>query len=71
MGSVETRAVREGVFGVPTFEADGRLFWGDDALPMLAAALRGDPFFESQAWHAACAAREGVQRVQRVQPPHG
>lgn len=65
------RAVREGVFGVPTFEADGRLFWGDDALPMLAAALRGDPFFESQAWHAACAAREGVQRVQRVQPPHG
>lgn len=57
------RATQAGVFGVPTFEVDGRLFWGDDALPMLAAALRGDPFFDSAAWHAAGAPREGVQRL--------
>jgi hypothetical protein len=48
---------------VPTFEVDGRLYWGDDALPMLAAALRGDPFFDSAEWQAASAPREGVQRV--------
>jgi 2-hydroxychromene-2-carboxylate isomerase len=57
------RAAQEGVFGVPTFEVDGRHFWGDDALPMLAAALRGDTFFDSAAWQAAGAPREGVQRV--------
>lgn len=58
-----TRAAQAGVFGVPTFETDGRLFWGDDALPMLAAALRGDAFFQSVAWQAAGAPREGVQRA--------
>jgi 2-hydroxychromene-2-carboxylate isomerase len=57
------RATQAGVFGVPTFEVDGRLFWGDDALPMLAAALRNDPFFESPGWEAASASREGVQRA--------
>lgn len=29
-----------GVFGVPTFEVDGELFWGADSLPFLAAYLR-------------------------------
>lgn len=58
------RAADAGVFGVPTFEADGRLFWGDDALPMLAGALRGDPFFEGPAWQAAGEPRPGVQRAQ-------
>jgi 2-hydroxychromene-2-carboxylate isomerase len=28
-------AVARGLFGVPTFEANGRLYWGLDALPML------------------------------------
>lgn len=65
------RAGQAGVFGVPTFEAQGRLFWGDDALPMLAAALRGDPFFGSAAWQAAGAPREGVQRhgLPAIPPP--
>ena len=48
-----TRRSREGVFGVPTLEVDGRLFWGFDALTMLAAYLRGDPWFDG----AALAAR--------------
>jgi 2-hydroxychromene-2-carboxylate isomerase len=32
-------AVARGLFGVPTFEANGQLFWGLDALPMLREAL--------------------------------
>ncbi len=47
-------AVARGVFGVPTIEADGRLYWGFDALPMLAEALRGDgPALDAAAWDAA------------------
>lgn len=34
-----------GVFGVPTFEVDGQLFWGLDSLPMLRAYLDGDAWF--------------------------
>ena len=29
-------ALEAGVFGVPTFEVDGQLFWGHDRLPHLA-----------------------------------
>ncbi len=35
-------AIAAGVFGVPTFVADGNLFWGSDSLGMLLAYL-GDP----------------------------
>lgn len=34
-------ADRRGAFGVPTFFLDGRMFWGNDRLPLLEAALRG------------------------------
>lgn len=33
-------AIALGVFGVPTFVVDGKLFWGLDALPMLREHLR-------------------------------
>lgn len=56
-------ALARGVFGVPTVEVDGRLFWGLDALPMLAAYLRGDPWFDGAAWDEAGAPRPGVQRA--------
>lgn len=56
------RAVATGVFGVPTVEVDGRLFWGVDALPMLAACLRGDPWFDGPAWDAAGQPRPGIVR---------
>ena len=36
-----TAALEAGVFGVPTFELDGELFWGHDRLPHLAAVLDG------------------------------
>lgn len=55
-------ALAAGVFGVPSFEFDGRLFWGQDALPMLAAALDGDPWFSSGAWDAALHLPVGISR---------
>jgi 2-hydroxychromene-2-carboxylate isomerase len=36
-------AVKHGVFGVPTFRLDdGRLFWGQDSMTMLADAMRAE-----------------------------
>jgi 2-hydroxychromene-2-carboxylate isomerase len=55
-------AIERGVFGVPTFELDGRLFWGLDALPLLRAALLGDAWFDGPAWDAAGTAPPGVRR---------
>ena len=43
-------ALAAGVFGVPTFEVDGQLFWGHDRLPHLADWLsQGPGDFERQA----------------------
>ena len=55
-------ALELGIFGVPTVEVDGRLFWGLDALPMLSAYLHGDPWFDGPAWQQAGAPRPGVVR---------
>ena len=55
-------AIARGVFGVPTFELDGHVLWGQDALPMLAAALRGDPWIGGEQWSAAAAVPMGVSR---------
>lgn len=56
-------ALAAGVFGVPTFGVDGRLFWGLDALDMLAPCVRGDPWFAPGGpWDAAGAPRAGIQR---------
>lgn len=45
-------ALQKGVFGVPSFEVDGKLFWGMDALPMLRAYCAGDAWFDGPAWDA-------------------
>ncbi len=37
--AVLARALGDGVFGVPSFLLDDRLFWGNDRLPLLEAAL--------------------------------
>ena len=55
-------AIERGVFGVPTIELGGRRFWGLDALPMVRAALCGDPWFDGPAWDAAAVAPPGVTR---------
>jgi 2-hydroxychromene-2-carboxylate isomerase len=55
-------AITRGLFGVPSFELDGRVYWGVDALPMLRAALQGDAWFDSGAWEAAAAKRPRITR---------
>lgn len=52
-------AAARGVFGVPAFEVDGRLFWGLDGLPMLRAYLQGDPWFDAH-WEAAASVPQGL-----------
>jgi hypothetical protein len=49
------QAIAAGLFGVPTFAVDGKLFWGFDALPVLRAYLQGDPWFDA-GWDAAIGA---------------
>jgi 2-hydroxychromene-2-carboxylate isomerase len=59
-----TAAIARGLFGVPTIGVEGRLFWGFDALEMVAAALGGDPWFaEGGVWHREGAPRAGVVRA--------
>lgn len=54
-------AIARGLFGVPAYEVDGKLFWGLDALPMLRACLEGDPWFAGQ-WDAAAQRPVGSSR---------
>nr|WP_316641135.1 2-hydroxychromene-2-carboxylate isomerase [uncultured Roseateles sp.] len=55
-------ALARGVFGVPTLEVDGRLFWGLDSLDMVTAYLRGDAWFQGDDWDEAARPRGGVVR---------
>jgi 2-hydroxychromene-2-carboxylate isomerase len=43
-------AIEDGVFGVPTFKVDGKLFFGLDSLSMLSAYLKGDSWHSTSAW---------------------
>jgi hypothetical protein len=55
---------RSRIFGVPTVQVEQRLFWGLDALEMVAASLRGDPWFDAGGgWDQAAAPRPGLQRA--------
>ena len=55
-------AVAQGIFGVPTLVCRGRHFFGQDALPMLRAALDGDAWFDGPAWDDAGSQPPGLQR---------
>ena len=55
-------AIAQGVFGVPTFAVDGRLFWGLDALPMLRGYLAGSAWFDGPDWDSVSAVSSGVVR---------
>jgi 2-hydroxychromene-2-carboxylate isomerase len=59
------QAMAQGVFGVPSFMVDGKLFWGLDALPMLRAYLLGEPWFAGDAWNSVGSVRVGVARRTR------
>lgn len=39
-------AIARGVYGVPTFDVGGALFWGDDALPMMLDFLDNPGLFD-------------------------
>lgn len=60
-------AIARSVFGVPTLEVHGpdtavpRMFWGFDALDMVADCLHGAERFD-QRWGAAAAVAAGIQR---------
>lgn len=59
-------AIEKGVFGVPSFCIDDKLFWGQDALPMLRAYLAGDPWFVEGAWTQAQRVLVGQTRNKTV-----
>jgi 2-hydroxychromene-2-carboxylate isomerase len=55
-------AISAGVFGVPAFEVEGKIFWGLDALPMLRDYLAGDEWFASGDWEIASQVSVGISR---------
>jgi 2-hydroxychromene-2-carboxylate isomerase len=55
-------AIGLGVFGVPSFRVDDKVFWGQDALPMLRAYVQGDPWFDGPDWQAPSQCGVGVRR---------
>jgi 2-hydroxychromene-2-carboxylate isomerase len=56
-------ATAAGVFGVPSFVVDGRMFWGFDALPMLRDHLQGGSWFASDAWAQAPRRPSALDRI--------
>lgn len=55
-------AIARGVFGVPTFAVDDKLFWGLDALPMLRDYLADDAWFAQGHWEGVSTVGTGVVR---------
>lgn len=56
------QAIEAGLFGVPSFVVDDKVFWGQDALPMLRAYLMGDDWFAGPDWQAVQATTVGIRR---------
>ena len=56
-------AIAAGVFGVPSFVVDDKVFWGRDALPMLRAYLQGDAWFDGPDWQAPDRCSVGIKRT--------
>jgi 2-hydroxychromene-2-carboxylate isomerase len=54
-------AIARGLFGVPSYAVDDKLFWGFDALVMLRGYLEADPWFAQGDWESA-AQRPAAQR---------
>jgi 2-hydroxychromene-2-carboxylate isomerase len=55
-------AIARGLFGVPTYAVDDKLFWGFDALSMLRAFMEGDAWFGGD-WSAAAGVARGQGRT--------
>ncbi len=54
-------ALARGLFGVPTFAVDDKLFWGFDALTMLRDCFDATPWF-AEHWDSAAAIPKGQTR---------
>jgi 2-hydroxychromene-2-carboxylate isomerase len=55
-------AIDQGVFGVPSFVVNDKLFWGQDALPMLRDYLSGSEWFQGTVWNDCSVLPESLQR---------
>ena len=55
-------AIAQGVFGVPTFLVDDKVFWGLDALPMMRQYLDNDPWFTAERWQSVEKTSLGISR---------
>lgn len=55
-------ALALGLFGVPSMVVNGRVFWGQDALPILRSCLDGNTWFD-ESWDAVAQRPEGVRRT--------
>ena len=56
------QAIEQGLFGVPSLVVDDKVFWGQDALPMVSAYLQGDGWFDGPDWQAPGSIAVGVRR---------
>jgi hypothetical protein len=52
----------QGVFGVPSYQVDDKVFWGMDALPMLRAYLEDPSCISGIAWNATKDLPSGITR---------
>ncbi len=59
-------AIALGVFGVPAFIVDDKVFWGLDSLPMLRDYLLGGDWFATPAWNDAAGVKIGRARPAAV-----
>ena len=56
------QAVARGLWGVPTFEVRGELFWGEDAVEWVRAFLADPTLLEAPEFRRADAAQQGIVR---------
>ena len=56
------QAIAHGVFGVPAFAVDDKVFWGLDALPMLRDYMLGTTWFQDSEWESVSRVGSGVKR---------
>ena len=59
---VTQTAIDHGVFGVPTILVDDKLFWGQDALPMMRAYMQGETWFDGPDWQACSVMPKSLER---------
>ena len=55
-------AIQAGVFGVPTFVADGNLFWGSDSLDLFRAYIADPAILQEDEMHRVSNLPEGARR---------